>query len=420
MLLNELLYWLLCLICVGLILWGLRFKERIYQAPFVMGAMFASFILPQGLGIVYQESELSDIIILRLLVMSCLCAINIWIGYKIPIPKYFLCKPAIEYNRNKIINVAFIYVVLGILFWVLIFRLPGGYGLKTVGQSTGIFTIYILFARNFSYVGFVITIFEFIYRPNRAKLLLLILASIMPAGRVIFFGRRTITGFLLLSIGVATYFQKHRLPPRLLIVSIVISAFILIPFIGDQRGLLSNRWDASSEISITQGLEDIVSGEDTKELRNAALIIDTTINKNAHGWGKTYWNRMIFRYIPAQLLGSNFKKNLQLEMIDVRDYFYNSYGYKRQIGTTSTGIGDSFSQFDYFGCLVFGLIAFVSKLQWFSAYTKKDYLAQIRLPYFLTASMLAVTHGTQYFLPEVFGLYMFTIPILFFKQKTSF
>ena len=69
--------------------------------------------------------------------------------------------------------------------------------------------------------------------------------------------------------------------------------------------------------------------------------------------GLSYWNELVYAYVPAQALGSEFKNSLQFDLPgEVADP-------RSPPGTTITGMADSFQAFGWFGCLVFFLIAFM-------------------------------------------------------------
>ena len=73
--------------------------------------------------------------------------------------------------------------------------------------------------------------------------------------------------------------------------------------------------------------------------------------------------------------------------------------WKSGIGSTVTGIGDSFNEFGLFGCLVFAGIAYVFKNLWVAANQPGGTVAQILYIQVSTTGMRALTHQTIDFLP---------------------
>jgi len=61
-----------------------------------------------------------------------------------------------------------------------------------------------------------------------------------------------------------------------------------------------------------------------------------------------------FRYVPAQFLGAEFKSSLMIDVTNVAAWVYM---HEPKLGSTDTGVSDSFMAFWFFGPLVFFLVA---------------------------------------------------------------
>lgn len=421
---NELLFWAFNLICFLILFEGIKDTRKIYQFPFFMSAAFASFISPQAYALVYNRDYIYNLpssAITRTLFMCCLCVSMCWIGYQVPVKKnstniFFNCTSSLDNHKYiTILNTA--YVALGIAFWLLLFSLPDGN--KLSGQSTGIFTIYIFFARLFANTGLCLAIVQTFKKPGFLRFSILLAASTMPLYRAIFFGRRTGLVGIILFFLISLYIYKSFIPPRSVIVFALTIGFILIPFIGEQRGLLSNKWNNLEEINPTHGIEKIIEGKSTLELRNAAFLIDYVAKENKHGWGTLYWNNTIFRFVPAQLLGRQFKESLYINKVDYDTYIKSDYSYSRQTGSTVTGAADSFTQFDYFGCLLYFGMAFLFKTIWHSVIYYKSFIATILYMLICVYGMVSVTHGTANFVPDLLFTLVSILPILIVVMKTE-
>ena len=59
--------------CLFLVVWGMRKPGRIIEFPFLMGATFVGFILPQAVSLTYNEM-LPSAMLDKALLMSFLCA----------------------------------------------------------------------------------------------------------------------------------------------------------------------------------------------------------------------------------------------------------------------------------------------------------------------------------------------------------
>jgi hypothetical protein len=417
---TELLLGIFASICAGLLFWGFAQKDRIYQYPFFMGATFTAFILPQAISLVRNPEQIPTSAIQRVLIMSSLCAAMCWVGYQFPIHPPQHSEQSWQFSSKRLRIAASFYVIIGLFFWMLVYSLPQGRALS--GQSTGIITIYFFFADLLG-IGLVILLLEIFRNPGLINLLALTIAMIIPTYRILFFARREDTFFVILSLALAFYFIRHVVVPRSVTVIGILLAALMIFSIGQYRGLLAQgRWDLLYQVKPVETLQILVSGnsESDPELRNAALLIENTIETGQYGWGTGYWDIFIFRWIPAQLVGADFKAGLQLKLADNainRQQIYEAYNFYSPVGSTSTGIGDSFSQFDYFGSFVFAALAIFFKYLWIKAANHKVFIAQAAYMLLSVKAMLALTHNTANFPSDLIYYALFSLPLIFYSRK---
>ena len=419
---NYLLLVFLCLVCALLIFEGINKRHKIYQFPFFMAAIFASFIIPQAFALLNSSSEsysIPETAVTRVLLMGSFCLIMCWVGYQLPIPQSWFMKKPIEIDQDRINTLTIIYIFLGILFWLLVFSSSGG--MKLSGTSTGILTILIFFARLFANTGFVLAIINFFEKANKSySFIILVCASIMPVYRAFWFGRRTGLAAIILSVGIAFYLFRRYVPPVSVVIFSLVLATILIPLLGQQRGILSGKWNNLAQIEYTENIEQVIQGNTALELRNAALMIDAASSSGAYEWGKLYWNNLVFRYVPAQLLGSAFKSSLTLNRANYSSLLRNKYNYRVPTGSTPTGLGDSFTQFDYFGCLFFALMAILYKWLWYRATFQDSFMDQVFYMVSCIYGMIAITHATAEFIPNILFTYISLLPIIWFASKKAY
>lgn len=420
-LIEYLLLYLLITISLALIVWGLRSRQKICQYPFLMGFTFVTFLLPQAIGLINNPGAAPHRAIVQTLIMSCLCALMSWLGYQIKIPQKWIHKPNLQVDKNQLKIGAFIYICIGYIFWILVYTRPEAASLNQ--YWTGIITIYVFFA-NLLNIGFTILLLETIKQPKISNILLLLIPSSMLIYRVIFAGRRTTMVFLVFSIICAFYFIRNQAAPRRIVILGLLIGSLIIFSIHDYRMLVrAGKWDKITEINLVQNLQNVTNQEKkgtTLELRNAALVIDSVTRSGRYEWGSRYWNILVFKWIPAQFIGSEFKTQLQLRLgLNYADVWYKLYGYKHPKGSTSTGIGDSFSQFDYFGCLIFSIFAFFFKYLWRRS-CNGDYILQILYILLIPKAMTSLTHNTANFLPDLLYYIIFASPLILFsiKKKT--
>jgi hypothetical protein len=108
----------------------------------------------------------------------------------------------------------------------------------------------------------------------------------------------------------------------------------------------------------------------------------------------------VFRYIPGQLLGPAFKESLMIAASREKlEGELAGMDYVNPPGSTVTGMGDSFQQFGYFGCLFFAALGVLFRRLWRAAVPRNALFAQLLYMQSCTCAMRAVTHWTLDFLP---------------------
>lgn len=419
---NDVLIGVLIAICISLVLWGLKKQERIYQFPFLMGGMFFVFIIPQAISLVNNAKFTStpDTAIQRVLLMSCLCAIASWLGYLIPVPNAWLKDASTSINQDRLKQISAIYVLIGIIFALMIFNLPGEYGRRVTGISTGILTVYVFFLRGFLNIGFPIAVIEAIKKFSLANFILAAIALVVPIYQSFFLGRRSSVAILLLSIALAFYFVRRIFPPRWIVICAIIFALFSTISIKDYRQILITQdWSRLNQINPIENLQTLISDEGSVlELRNAALLIDFVADNGHYGWGTYYWDRLVFFFVPGQFLGTEFKRSLQFNITPGSDELIQTYSYSIPNGSTITGIGEAFIQFDYFGCLLFGASAFFCKWLWYRALLKNNPLDQaIYTNLILGSTVGTLVSGHALFLANIIIIFVFTLPIRFIATE---
>lgn len=137
------------------------------------------------------------------------------------------------------------------------------------------------------------------------------------------------------------------------------------------------------------------------ELRNAALIMEATWRYDLYQFGAGYWNQLVFRFVPAQLVGMDVKTGLMVsENLGGIDRFLSSRTYSVPVGSTPTGVGDAFLQLGWFGWLFFLVLGVISRALWEAAVQSRNAIvAQLMYILTMTSAMRAVTHQTIDYFP---------------------
>ena len=307
----ELFFNLLIAICLGLLVWGMVKPERIYQYPFLMGAIFASFILPQAFALINNPGVVSELALERVLLVSCLCTAMCWIGYKYKINSGLLKKLYIPLDRHKLFRAGIILTIIGYFFRFLLL----GTNVEVAENSnwTGPATIFAFFSQVIE-IAFAILILAALKKPKPVNIAAAIIAGYPIFEKAFFAGRRQPTFTFLVIIGISFLYARRLLPPKIIIIPLIILSALIIPLLGQLReefwltifsGNLQN-------LDLQSGFNQVLEGE-ILELRNAAVLMEAAIRNNQYGYGTGFWDRIIFQYVPGQIVGFEFKNALQFK-----------------------------------------------------------------------------------------------------------
>jgi oligosaccharide repeat unit polymerase len=380
-----------------------------------MGAIFTSFIVPQAIALTNNPgSAVSQEALERVLFVSCLCISMCWVGYQIDPNVWLLKKLEIQLNEKKLFQAGIVLAIISSIASILVARTAPK--LEGNTQWTGIITIYYFFY-NVIYPAFTILLLVTLRKPSFARITLTVCAIIPGILAVFSAGRRTPMGILLFTIVLALFYERRYVPPRWIIIVLIFFTMIILPLMGLYRGeLWAHIFSGNiANIDFMEGINRVLEGQ-VLELRNAAVFMDAAERTGRYGYGTGYWDEIVFLYIPGQLIGYSLKQSLQfnLSQYDV----IGLYGYRLQVGLTTTGIGDSFIEFSYFGCLIFGLIGYFYKHIWLLAAYRNCIFSQILYAGLLAPSILGVTHGTYRFLQDaLFQLIFIGVAAYYSKEK---
>ena len=394
-------FWALVVLLSVPMLLVLEKPQRIYQYPYFMGAVFGIFIMPQAISLVRLPGAAPEEAVRNVLLVSCLCLAACFAGYRpwfqvqagesLPVPA--------KINESRLLQVGLAFTACG--FWFSYFLRHTQVQTTELGGWTGPATIYGFF-QQLCYPGFAICLMLMLRRPTATRLVATLCAAIVPVQSILF-GRREPAALFALTIGLALHFQHRIRPSRWLVAGLIGGAMLAIPATATYRRLqLDNDWAGVRQIDLVENFSNFLNEESVLELRNAAMLIESTLRSGEYQFGAGYWNHLVFRYVPAQMLGAQFKESLmigpspegiQRELAGM-DYY-------NPVGTTVTGLGDSFQQFGYWGCLFFsGMAIFFHKL-WHQASRPEDLFAQLFYMQSSTCAMRALTHWTLDFLPGI-------------------
>lgn len=392
-------FWIFVGLLIAILSVALYKPEKIYEYPYFMAVAFASFVLPQAISLIRFPGGVRDDGVADVLLMTCLCLGACWVGYQIRPLKFFQEKLVLPVNPDRMFHGGIVFIIISLFFSHMIdtlsFEERGG------STWTGVVTIYLFFA-SLIFPALVIVLSSALHKSSFIAWLAVAASIITPIEAAIFSGRRENTAQLILTIAITLYYQKHIKPPRLAIIAVIVGSMLAIPATATYRQIAAEgEWDQLRHLDLIDNFNHFINEESTLELRNAAFIIEATSDLHDYEYGAAYWDNMVFRFVPAQILGKSFKNGLMIysaEDEDEKDKLAR-LAYSIPVGSTLTGMGDSFKQFGWFGCLFFALLGILFKNLYQATWMPHGLFAQMLYVLICCSAMRTVTHQTVDFLP---------------------
>jgi hypothetical protein len=410
---------------VAIVAYYLRGKGRFYQFPFWAGVIALGWFFPQAVGgylnvMVFPENAYMDGMF-----FATLCTAALWIGYAVASSKK-ASKPSwldAPFDIQKLYWAGAVLCVFGFFFQWKLWSLPEEMLTQAIWSGA---TVKYRFLASVFKIGF-LSLWLIYLNQNRIvapKLLLFIIpALLMLFSAVVLRGRRAEMMNLVAYLFVSLWFTRRMAVPRWIITTGLIGGIVFINGIGTYRAIMmKNKTDSLSERLSLASNADYLSSikknmeKSGSEFKNFIYYRQAYVDSGAYDFGCAHWNRFIFNFVPAQIVGRDVKKSLMfkwLENEDPRLFAAERYGHARKTGSTSTGYTDAFGSLAWFGFVKFLLVgAIMGTLYRHAMYG--SFLGQLLYVYTLGTAMHAISHGTQRILVSVW-VYFFALgfPVLY-------
>jgi hypothetical protein len=389
-------------VCLWLVSKGLSHSGGIYEFPFLAGATFLGFLLPQLLGLA-DDPYLPAAAFEKMVFFTILCAIAMGVGWA------WGAAPSVgarwSFDERRLLWVAAGLSLIGAIFSYKIDRLPPE--MTEASNWTGLPVAYLFFARVKVY-GFAIAALCFARRPSRFAFTIILFDMMYILQNVVFHGRRADTAEFLLIVALTAWFGWGKALPRMVAVIGIMAGTLFIHSVGDYRSLSRENQLSTSTVSEIKWMDNFLylienGGE---EARNAIYHVNYIDKNMAFDYGIFHWNILVFNYVPAQIFGRDFKEALFIPTPPQADPYYDQMG-----GSTNTGMVDAFGSFWYFGAIKFFLVAYLMGRIYHSA---KDNNILFELLYMLslTPALHTITHHTQHLFSAWVHMMLFLLPLL--------
>jgi hypothetical protein len=399
--------------------WDMRSRERMIQFPFLATIVFGCWMAPQFIGLHYKPGPFVNANGYEsALVMAILCLAAGWIGYHLNQSPTTIFKWKLD--RSRLLFCSSILSILGAYFFYQVTLLAPDVILEMGGRWSGQITIF-NFLSKMTTVGLAIAMLLLVRRVTPVTLMIVALDLSLYMHRVIIQGRRG----ALIELGVmavfSMWFYKKWLPSRWVMVTAIMTGTLFVFSIADYRSLMLERstfsWSGAGveeilDIDFLGNMRKLLNDSEYKhEVTNAVVNIEAAKRMGHMDYGLSLWNEFVHTYIPGQLLGAGFKAGLKVDLADPVKVAFSRYN--GSVGSTVTGLTDSFLSFGYFGCIKFFVIGYImSKL--YLAAKAGSVSSQLVLILVTPAALHAITHSTHWFFLAFVQVAVFAIPAMFF------
>lgn len=398
--------WPLAWMLFALVLWmlstGLVRTARAYEFPFLAGLMAFSFLLPQ-IPSVAGDPAVTEAAFTKTLAMTLLCLVMLWLGWgsrRAPIS--FLED---TFSEKRLLNAALAMSLIGAFFFFQLSRMSNE---LTVGvQMSGTGVAYLFFARLMIY-GLAIATLCYARRPSRFAGFIILFDLFFCIDRILVTGKRGEALEIVIIFALSFWFHRGWKPPRSALVAMILATTLVMSSLSDYRQITreDEGFDITriAQIDLVENFQEMLASGGL-ELRNAVQRIEQIDRSGEFDYGAVHWNRLVFAFVPAQIVGNPTKAALYLPVpLPPRDYLPPT-------GTTETGMVDAFLSFWYFGALKFFLLAYVLSRVWASANAGST-TAQIVYMLSVVPAMHAISHITDWVLQVWVHMLVFLIPAL--------
>ena len=420
------------------IIWSFIKYDHIYSFHTITFFAFFAFIGPQFIGLYNNPYPISLWAIDLSNFIASACLITCLISYSYFNNKKYCSKISNQYYSEKVFNIIFFfgvfYTIVGSFFIFLLGNLP----IEELSSSqwTGTPVLYLFFAR-LIYPGFALLLFPTLKNPTFFKILLVFLSLALPLLRFFLLARRTELAILLSIIALGFFFTRNFKPKKFLV---FIFCFLFILFsssVGSYRNSLNsanaNPYDilsiskkdwlgdvinSVSSVDWVDGINEANSGNKLSELKFAASVIEVSTEKGEYGFGTIYWNKFINNFVPSQLVGKDFRNSILISSPDFIGLTYNYYGQRTfRTGLTGVVVKDVYSQFSFFGPLVYIPVSWFFNRVWVIANNQNDLLIQIFYSLIIHTAAIAVVGGFGNMFNQIFYFYIFLLPVFYIRNK---
>jgi hypothetical protein len=399
------------LACLWLIVDGMRHRGGIFEFGFLAGSGLFGFLFPEALGVVRSPAMAPEAGVWKALVMSALCAVAVYLGWKAPVRAQRAAPSRLPFTMKWMYRCGVACIIAGLYGTVKLIELRGGVlGINAFEGShplvfQGLPVMYVFF-QVYGYLGLVLV--ALIALRLRSWLLAIPLAVPLSfsLANIVFAGRRGELMLLCIASGCVLYFARNITPARLLGVALAVLATLAVFLAPAYRGrTTTGNWGQVRQISTSDTMHDVLSGE-RNEFWSMAYLMEIADTQGLYQFGAGFYNAFVGMFVPKLIVGDDFKAKLFLNVPTARTA-ENDFGWVMPYGMVPTGPYTVFEQFWYFGVACYFFLARWMKRHWVRA-REGDFWSQVVYSATIFFAVVAVVND---FYAVLSALIMFILPL---------
>lgn len=391
-------------VSLAMIVSCLREKGQFCQFPFWAGIISLGFFFTQAVGGFLHFEQFPRGAYTAGMLFASLCMLALWMGFVLAC-KRTCTRPSwlsAEFNSDRLFFVGVFFSVVGIFFQWKLNSLPEE--LLAMSQWSGATVKYNFFASLFHF-GLITLWILYLYQRkllNIRVLIFLVPCFLLLASNAVLSGRRNAMMKMCAYLVVGSWLVRRIAMPRWILIPALAGGLILVNSVGLYRSIMHDKEKSLTERLSNASQADYVSAstkamdESSIEFKNYINFRYTCAKHRLYDYGTWHWNRLVFNYVPAQLVGAKFKRSLCLKeeiTTDIAQLTRSELGHVASNGSTVTGFMDAFRSFGWFGFIKFGFIGWLMGVLYQRA-MQGLFLGQLLYVYLLSDAMHAITHHT--------------------------
>ncbi len=304
---------ILCILAVATAGWGIIHGNRIYELPVIASAFVIAWLIPQGIaleGQSYGVSRLDELF--WLYVILCLLAL---IGsFVVARNRQFKTRATnFHFNSTRVLGACWVLLLGGIAAQLTMVTNAVE---QESGQWTGSITaLYLLIdLRTFAIC---LAMLAYVHTGKKAFLIVVLIGVVAAfPGLTSAVKRAAVFDTIVASIG-AYMFAKRINPPRTAVVAFLIIGTFFINQVGVIRSQVEEGrsvFQVASSGELTENFEYFNVQKHT-ELQQAKSDFAYISQTGDYAYYANYWNQLTHQYVPAFLVGREFKDSLRIDTV---------------------------------------------------------------------------------------------------------